>query len=267
MIQSVRRALDILALFSYQKPSLGITEISRALNLPKGTVHGLAGTLTRQGYLEQDPESRKYRLGLKIFELGAIFAGTLEINQKAAAEIHQLAERTRQLVKLAVWDGRWSVLVTMSIQPISSNLEQLNQYFVPRLPAYCSALGKAILAFISPQDLRDYLDKTEFIAYTPRTITRKSLIMFDLEETRQRGYAVDQGEILLGTACLAAPIFDRTGRVAASVSLSAATDLLLGDRQAEFVEEVMKTGGDISRRMGYYPESMAGLEAVKAGRG
>lgn len=261
MIQSVQRAMDILALFSYQKPRLGITDISRSLNLPKGTVHGLVGTLTRQGFLEQDPETRKYQLGLKIYELGAIFAGTIEINQRAAGPVHQLAQRTRLLVKLAIWDGR-SVLATMTIQPISSSLEQLNQYFGPRIPAYCSGLGKAILAFIGPEELRDYLDETDLVSYTPGTITDRDRLALDLAETRTRGYAIDQGEILLKTACLAAPIFNREGRVAASVSLSAPMDRLLGERRQELAEEVLKTAEEISRGMGYYPESMpAGARA------
>ena len=81
-IQSVDRALQILALFSHRSPVLGVTEISRALGLSKGTVHGLIRTLLQQGFLQQDLPSRKYRLGLKIYELGIILAGTLEINQK-----------------------------------------------------------------------------------------------------------------------------------------------------------------------------------------
>ena len=104
VIQSVNRAIQILGLFSLAKPQLGITEISRALKLHKGTVQGLVRTLTDQGFLEQDHYSRKYQLGPKVYELGIIRAGSLEINQKASIPAHQLALRTERLVRIATWD-------------------------------------------------------------------------------------------------------------------------------------------------------------------
>ena len=115
-IQSVDRALQILSLFSHRHSVLGIAEISRSLNLPKGTVHGLVRTLVSQGYLHQEQRSRKYRLGLKLYELGIVMVGTLEINQKAAGPANQIAKKTRLLSRVAIWDGD-SAVITLNAYP------------------------------------------------------------------------------------------------------------------------------------------------------
>ena len=120
-IQSIDRAMEMLLLFTRNRPKLGITEISQSLGLAKGTVHGLVRTLSKAGFLQQDPESRKYRLGLKIYELGMILAGTLEINDKAGGPTAQLARRTGMVAKIAIWDGS-SALLVLHIDPKAHSL-------------------------------------------------------------------------------------------------------------------------------------------------
>ncbi len=146
IIQSVHRAVQILSLFSCSKPRLGISEMSRALDLRKATVQGLVRTLARDGFLQQDQETRKYQLGLKIYELGVILAGALEINQKASNPAQQLAKRTRRLVHIAIPDN-YSALITMDAYPRSQPF--ISPQFGPRAPLYCTALGKALLAMTS----------------------------------------------------------------------------------------------------------------------
>ncbi|RJR26692.1 MAG: hypothetical protein C4582_01285, partial [Desulfobacteraceae bacterium] len=104
-IQSVERALQVLALFSHRQPDLGIAEISRTLGLAPGTAHGLVRTLAKEGFLKQDTQSRRYRLGLRIYEMGIVAAETLELNQKAGGPAHQLAGKTQLVVRVATWDG------------------------------------------------------------------------------------------------------------------------------------------------------------------
>ncbi|MFP4453691.1 MAG: IclR family transcriptional regulator, partial [Desulfobacterales bacterium] len=112
-VQAVERALKILTLFSHRQPVLGISELSRMMDLPKGTVHGLIRTLVKHGFLKQDEQTRKYRLGLKIHELGIVLSGTLELNQKAAGPCHQLSRRTGLLSRIGIWDGG-SVVITLN---------------------------------------------------------------------------------------------------------------------------------------------------------
>jgi IclR family transcriptional regulator, KDG regulon repressor len=249
-IQSVERALNILTLFSHRNPALGVTQISQALGLSKGTVHGLIRTLLKQGFLQQDQLSRRYRLGLKIYELGIILAGSMEINQKAAGPVNHLAKTTGMVCRLSIWDGD-SVVITSDASPRPRAV--LPYQFGPRVHAYCSAMGKAVLAFLDPEELRKYLERTELVAFTAATVTGKETLLADLEDTRKRGYAIDREEAVQGMVCIGAPIFQRDGCVAGAISVSGGTAKVLGDKTESLAEELMKTAAEISRYMGHQP--------------
>jgi DNA-binding IclR family transcriptional regulator len=249
-IQSVDRALRILTLFSNRNPVLGVTEISQALELSKGTVHGLIRTLLRQGFLQQDRPSRKYRLGLKIYELGIILAATMEINQKAAGPINQLAKATQLVVRVAIWDGD-SMVITSDAHPRPRAV--LPHQFGPRVHAYCSAMGKAVLAFLREEELAAYLQRTELVAFTPSTVIEKVRLLVDLEATRCRGYSIDREEAVQGMACLGAPVFQHEGSVAGAISISGGVARILNDKMEHLTEELLKTAAEISRYMGYFP--------------
>jgi DNA-binding IclR family transcriptional regulator len=250
-IQSVNRAISILTLFSHRRTRLGITEISHILNLSKGTVHGLARTLLSAGFLRQDSETRKYQLGLKLYEMGITLASNLEINQKAIGPANKLAKSVSLVSRIAIWDGD-SALITLNIDPHSKSI--FVHQIGPRIPAYCSSLGKAILAFLSDEELNVYLSQTKLVPYTPKTVTQKEQLFRELEEIRQRGYSIDQGETTLGLVCIGAPIFGKGGHVEASISLSGDPSRLQRKHLKDLAEKLTKTAGEISRSMGYFPE-------------
>jgi len=252
-IQSVNRAITILSLFSHRRPRLGITEISRILNLPKGTVHGLVRTLLNAGFLQQDPATRKYQLGLKLYEMGITLAVNLEINQKAVGLANKLAKSVSLVSRIAIWDGD-SALITLNVDPRSNSL--FVHQIGPRIPAYCSSVGKAILAFLNNEELNAYLSRTELIPYTPKTITQKERLLNELEETRQRGYSIDQEETTLGLVCIGAPIFGKGGHLEASISLSGDPGRFRKKQLKGLCEKLIKTAGEISRSMGYFPEAL-----------
>ncbi len=259
IIQSVNRALQILGLFSLARPQLGITEISRALGLHKGTVQGLVRTLADQGFLEQDFSSKKYRLGSRLHELGMIQAGALEINQKASIPAHQLALRTERLVRIATWEKN-SVLVTMDVYPRSQPF--LNRQFETRIPPHCTSLGKALLAFLDKEEVAFYLKQADLVSYTPNTIVTKKQLLTELDETRRRGYSLNRGEHLLGRAGLAAPIFGREKQLVGAICLVCAAGQD-GENITKYAEDVKATALEISRHMGYFAEAHApeGLQA------
>lgn len=251
-IQSVDRALSLICLFTHDSPSLGITEFSKALGLPKPTVHGLVRTLMKQGFVKQDPQTRKYRLGLRIYELGIILAGNLDINQRGAGLAYQLAKQTGLVSRIAIWD-RDSALLTVNIEPRSHLL--FAHQIGPRIPAYCSALGKALLAFLDPGELRGYFDRVKLKPFTANTITQKKQFQKELEETRRRGYSIDREENALGLACIGVPIFGVGGRLEGAISVSGdAKDIY--KRMKALLPELLKTGKEISRSLGYFPESL-----------
>lgn len=244
-IQSVKRAITILTLFTPEKPRLGITDISRQMNLPKPTIHGLVQTLIEQDFLIQDKETRKYSLGLRIHELGTILSGTLKINQVGGSVGQRLARDTGLMVRLAAWDRDW-ILITLNLFPTVDDSFLFRQLGLgPRVPAHCTGVGKAILSTFTPQDLDVFFKATGLVAYTAHTITDLSVVMAELEAARTRGYARESEEYLSGLACIAAPIFDATGRATCAISLSGAPGLLdrpdlsaLGDRLRQAAAEV-----------------------------
>jgi DNA-binding IclR family transcriptional regulator len=248
LIQSVSRALQILNLFSLNKPYLGITEISREVGLHKGTVQGLVRTLTNAGFLRQDGETRRYQLGLKIYELGVILAGGLEINQKASAPAHNLARQTQHLVRIAIQDGD-SALVTLDAYPTPQRF--FTWQFGPRSPLYCTALGKALLAFLGRREIEGYLKRVKLIPYTPHTITKKDKFLRELEETRKRGYSINREENLLARAALGAPIFGGGRFPVASMCLVGDPSYILGEGRENLAGKVIKTALDISLQMGH----------------
>jgi DNA-binding IclR family transcriptional regulator len=249
-IQSVQRAMRILGLFSVAQPRLGITEISNALSLHKATIQGLIRTLFDEGFLAQDPATKKYELGLKIYEMGVVLAGTLEINQKSAEPAHRLALKTKLLVRICIRDGH-TAIITLDAFPRTQPF--LVRQLGIRFPLYCTALGKALLAFLPPKELSEYIKNTQLTAYTVDTITHKHDLLKNLEEVRNLGYSVNRQEHLLARSGIGAPIFNGSGRVEASIALVGDPARLLGKEKEVLARMVMSTASEISQAMGCFP--------------
>jgi IclR family transcriptional regulator, KDG regulon repressor len=231
---------------------MGVAQISRNLSLSKGTVHGLVRTLVQHGFLTQDPTTRKYRLGLRIHELGMVLAGTLELNLKAAGPCQQLAKRSHLIARVAIWDGD-AVVITLNIYPAARPV--LPHQIGPRVHAYCSATGKAVLAFLDDGSLKAYLDRTKLVPFTPCTITTRKQLLEDLRGVRERGYSIDREEAVEDLACIGAPLFERNNIISGSLSLSGPPGRVLGRRMATLAEALINTAAEISRNMGYAPPS------------
>jgi IclR family KDG regulon transcriptional repressor len=251
IIQSVDRALDILSLFSYARPRWGITDIALAMNLPKGTIHNIVSTLESAGFLKKDEETRKYCLGPKLFSLGTIMGGTLEINQKAAGPARSLAGKTGLLCRIAVWDHD-AALCTMEVAPQDYDIA-LAQRIGPRVAAYCSALGKCLLAYLTGSEIETYLDRTDLIPFTRNTISSRDVLMEELERIRILGYAVNNEEIALGRASLATTIFGSGRRVAGAISQTGTAEQVFGAEKDSIVRSLQTAAGEISMALGYYP--------------
>ncbi len=246
-IQSVQRATDIILLFR-ATPRLGVTEIATALGLNKGTVWGLVTTLEQQGFLQQDQATHKYSLGPKLFELGMVYVGGLEINARAARPVQALAGRTGLNARVGIWDND-SVLITFLAVPRSE--DYLSHQLGPRVPAYCSAIGKALLAFFEPARLKSYLQATELVRHTSATCTSREQLRTELAATRRRGFSITRGEMIPGLAALGAPVFGRNRELAGAISLSETPTIVLGKRLEKFSEELIRTAADISRELGH----------------
>ena len=249
-IQSVNRALNLLCLFTNNTPNLGITEIASAIGLPKPTVHGLVRTLVNRGFLQQDPQTRKYNLGMRIYELGIVLAGTLAVNRNGAGPAYQLSRQTGLVSRIAIWDLD-AALLTVSIEPRS------HIFFVhqigPRIPAYCTGVGKALLSRLERNEVGAYLDRTHLEAYTENTLIQKEKCLEDIEATRRRGYSIDREENVLGLACIGTPILGHGGRLEAALSVSGDAKRIYAEIDV-LVHDLLETAQEISRTLGYFPE-------------
>lgn len=249
-IQSLNRAINILELFSASRTHISISEMSAALELNVSTVHGLVSTLIDRGFLSQDPETRKYSLGLKIFELNYFFLGCSKLYQFGAAPAHRLAKSTGLNTRLAVRD-EYSIVVVLEIFAGPEKFQYIR--IGPRIDAYFTSMGKAVLAFLPKKELSDYLKRTRLIAHTQHTITDQKRLKEDLEQSRQRGYAIDREESFSGTYCVGAPIFDQTKTVNAAISISGGSELLDPDKFSDYTDQLIQTSLEISHFFGHQP--------------
>jgi DNA-binding IclR family transcriptional regulator len=246
--------MSILNLFKSNPRPLSLAEIADSLGLIKTTVHTIVKTLEKNGFLLKDPSTRRYQLGFSLFELGTIQAASLEINQRAAAHLRPLANEAAQVCRVGIWDSD-SVFITMTFEPLGAN--SLTRQLGPRLPGYCTALGKAILANFRQDRIADYLNRVELRSYTPHTIVDRQALMDDFEAIRQRGYSIANMEILPYQAGIGAPIRNATGEVVGAVSLRLNPEDLNSEVLDIRASRILRAAYDISIDMGWNSLSAA----------
>jgi IclR family KDG regulon transcriptional repressor len=250
-IQSVQRAIDVLELFHASALELGVTEISEKLKLTKSTVHGLIKTLEYRRYLEQNPINQKYKLGIRLFELGNLVASNMNISKLAISNIHELADELKETVHLVVLEGNHVIYVEkVEGQSALRMYSQLGK----RAPIYCTGVGKAVLAYLESERIEQIVSSTELTAFTPHTLVTVQAIKNDLEKIRQRGYAMDDEEIELGLRCVAAPIFNHEGKVFAAVSCAGPKSRISDENLDIIARKVKYAALEISKKMGFFPK-------------
>ena len=249
-IQSVKRALDILSLFTPSQPSLGVKEIAKQMGLAKPTAHGLVQTLADEGFLSQCTESRKYTLGLRVYELGSYVSSHLRVNQIGGTAARRLSRQTGLMARIGIWD-RGRVLVTLNVFPNDDPLPFVN--LGPKVPAYCSAIGKAMLSAFSEEELEGYLSQVTLEPLTPNTITTPSILKEEIQAIRTHGVSRESEEYIMGLACIGAPLYDSSGRAEAAISVSGGPDLFARKDLDSLTTAVLRTAGEISFALGYAP--------------
>ncbi|MEW6661549.1 MAG: IclR family transcriptional regulator [Bacillota bacterium] len=245
-IQSVDRALSILEAFAPGQ-WLGVRELGSLVGLPKSTTYGLLITLTKRGYLVQNPENGKYKLGLKLFELGNRFIDGLDVRQEALPFLKQLNESFQETVHLVTLDADEVVYIDKVEGPrsirMSSRVGQRN-------PLYCTAVGKVLMANM-PESLVLNIINKGLKEYTPFTITDPHKLLAHLKTVRQQGYALDDQELEIGLRCVAAPIMDHLGNAVLALSVSAPVDRLGEAKLQEVINSLKNVAAIISTRLGH----------------
>jgi IclR family transcriptional regulator, pca regulon regulatory protein len=250
--QSLERGLAILTCFTAKRPVLGIAEIAEELGMSRSTTHRYVITLVALGYLEQGA-SRKYRLGLRVTDLGMSALNSTGLREHARPYLEELRQRTSYTASIAVLDGA-DVLWVDRVRSFRRNQSRadLDQSPGSRLPAYCTAMGKLLLANLPDSEQRDVLASTRPGKRGPNTITSKRALREELEHVRDAGFAVNDQELSSEIFAIAAPVRDGGSEVVAAVGLSAHSDTItLADMVDALSPHLISTADRISARLGY----------------
>ena len=232
-------------------PAPSVTEVAQSVGLNKSTVHRFLRTLERADFVIQEPDSKRYRLGLGLSELGQMAVDAIEVGEVAKPYLAALHQRSGEAIHLGVLeDGE--VVYVGKIDSTDRTI-RLNSRIGRRSPAHCTGLGKAMLAYLDDGRLTGILAERGLRRYSPTTTTSPLELREQLAEVRRTGVALDNGEFNELVRCAAAPIFDRAGTVIAAVSVTTVALDLHGPRIRELADMVRATARRISERMGHRP--------------
>jgi IclR family transcriptional regulator, pca regulon regulatory protein len=253
--QSLERGLAILSAFRTRQPLLGISELAREIQLTRSTAHRYVSTLATLGYLEQDPVSRKYRLGPRVLDLGFSAINSMELREIAAPHLQRLSDETGYTVNMAILDGTDVVYVERcrSAQQGQRGID-LNLHVGSRLPAYCTSMGKVLLADLSDDERDALLDEIELTQRGPNTLTTRQALVAELKRVRDAGLAVNNEELAFGLRSIAVPVRGQSGKVVAAINLAVHRSWVsMEDLVRSLSPTLTQCAAEVSMRLGYRP--------------
>lgn len=246
VIKSLLKAAQILDAFTDEAPERSLGELAVHCGMPAATVRRILVTLEQVGFVRQDPVTRCYRLGIKLFELGYRAAQQIDLRRVARPHLEALVKATGESAYLSIYD-RGEVLYidrAEAPQPI-----QLTSRVGQRLPAHSTGTGKVFLAHLPPEELDRFLAQP-LERFTPYTVTDPARLREELKEVRERGYATTLEEHLLDTFAVAAPVFGPEGRVVAAVGISGPRYRVDAERLELLAREVVEAARAVSEELG-----------------
>jgi IclR family transcriptional regulator, pca regulon regulatory protein len=245
--QSLERGLEILSSFSSRQPLIGVSEVARTVGLSRSTTHRYITTLAALGYLLQDGPTRKYRLGPRVLDLGFSAISSMELRELAAPHLQELSDETGHTVNMAILDGQDILYIERCRSARAGQREiDLNLHIGARLPAYCTSMGKVLLANLAEAELAARLDRVELSRRGPNTLADRVSLLAELHRVREQGIAVNNEELAYGLRSIAVPIHDQGGIVVAAINLAV-------HRSMVSMEDLVirLTAASISARAGY----------------
>jgi IclR family pca regulon transcriptional regulator len=250
--QSLERGLAILGCFTPKRPVLGIADIADDLGMSRSTTHRYVITLVALGYLEQGA-SRKYRLGLRVTDLGMSALNSTGLREHAHPYLEELRQRTSYTTSLGVLDGT-DVLFVDRVRSFRRGVDEtgLDLHTGSRLPAYCTAMGKLLLANLPESEQREPITQMKLTKRGPNTITGTRALMDELDEIQSAGFAVDDQELAPEIYAIAVPVRNEARDVVAAVGLAAHSSMIsLEELVDALAPHVVSTADRISARLGY----------------
>jgi IclR family pca regulon transcriptional regulator len=247
-IEALHRGLSILEIFDQDTPWLSLVEIAARVGMDKSTVFRFVYTLEQLGYLERNPDTKKYRPGLKVLTLGFTTLNNLGIAELARPHLQTLFEQCGETTNLSVRDGAEIVYV---VRISSRRIINVNLSVGSRLPVHCTSMGKAQLLDMTRDDLLDLLGPGPYEQVTKKTITMPDELIVDLEKARERGYTLNDEELVVGLRSVGVPIRGAGSQIVAAINIAVPdTHLNRRELQSRLAPLAVETGQQISAALG-----------------
>ena len=247
-IHVIDRAAQILDCFGFDHQELSVSEIGAKTHLHRSTAHRILMALEYNDLIQQNPESGKYRLGMKLFKLGHQVISHLNLRDICRPFLTRIMSETKETVHLAVLDED-QVLYLDKVE--GPHALRMPSRVGRRIPTYCTSLGKAMLSCLDDQEVKSIFRNQVLRPYTANTVKTLSQLLTNLRVTRKRGYSIDNEEIEIGLRCVGAPIRDYTDAMVAAISVAAPSARLSSQKIPAVGRLVVKTAEEISEKLGY----------------
>ncbi len=246
--QSFHRAIAILDCFCISQPELGVREIARQLNLHPSTVGRMLATMASLGILKQDKESHRYLMGSKVLTWSSVYMNNLDVRAQAHPYLEDLYKTTQETVSIYIMDGSERVCIDRFDSPLSIRMVA---HIGERLPLYAGASGKVLLAFLLPEQRDGILKNLRLERLSATTIVNIDNFRKELAVVKKRGYAISHGERLEGASGIAAPVFDASNRVVASINISGPTTRFTKEKLQTYATLLVQATTRLSVALGY----------------
>ena len=250
-VQSIARAFAIAEEIARNREGIGLAELSKHVGLHNSTTFHLVKTMVQLGYVSQLADSRKYRIGRRMFTLAAGALDEIELVSVATPVLEKLTGETGEYSHFAIRSGEQIVVVAKTA---GTGIFQMVDRTGAVRPAHATALGKVLLAALSPAQLERYLETCELRPYTAKTIVEREALLREIDEVRRKGIAFDDGEFDSEARCVAVPVYDFTGRVAGAIGISGPMWRLSLQALQEKSKYVREAAVMLSGELGYQPE-------------
>jgi IclR family transcriptional regulator, KDG regulon repressor len=246
-VQVLDRAFAILDAVAEKGSLVRVAELSKQLKLDKSTVFRLLKVLEQNKYLERAPSDGKYRLGTKLLHLGMLALAEVDVAKASQAYLERLVSLTGETAHMGVL--RNGQIISVAVAQGSMNL-RLGVSVGGSSPPHCTALGKAILAFLPAEECLSVIERIHFATHTPHTIAKKSAFMKELKTVRERGYSIDNEEFEPGLKCIGAPVHNYSGKVVGAISVAGPAFRMTNSNLARLGRTVMHTARQLSEELG-----------------
>jgi IclR family pca regulon transcriptional regulator len=253
--QSLERGLAILCCFASERPVLGIADIADELDMSRSTTHRYMITLLALGYLEQR-SSRKYRLGTRVTDLGLSALDATGLREHSHEYLEELRRRTGYTTNLAVLDGE-EIMYLDCAHSFRRGQSKIGPGLNPgsRLPAYCTAMGKVLLAHLPEDERNDLLAEVKLTKRGPNTITSRRALREELDHVAEAGFAVNDEELAPEQHSIAAPVRDENRDVVCALNVAAHSSMIpIGELVAAVSPPLLATADRFSAQLGYRPD-------------